>query len=194
MKARPILYSAPMARAKVERRKTQTRRIIKPQPVLSEKVGFIFKGYAYGLGGSFDPKGLRNLNCRCPYGKPGDLLWGKETYSANSTEIIYRATHYGPPIGGKWRPSIFMPHWASRIHDEIVDVRVERLQDITEADAIAEGIYEVWPGRFHWQETAFCTAKTAVESYFELWEMINGPGSVELNPWVWVIKTKAVKL
>ena len=93
----------------------------------------------------------------------------------------------------KWRPSIFMPRWVSRITLEITDVRVERLQDISEADAIAEGVEylpDVGGWRCYMNERGGYTY--AVTSYRSLWESINGPGSWAANPWVWVIGYRRV--
>lgn len=89
------------------------------------------------------------------------------------------------------RPSIHMPRWASRILLEITSVRVERLQDINEEDAIAEGIRKTCDGAFH-VEDDLCRAPTAKECYARLWESINGPGSWDANPWVWVVEFKRV--
>jgi hypothetical protein len=239
MKERPILFSAPMVRAILEGRKTQTRRVVKPQPELSERVGFIYKGMAYGLGGSYDPKGLRNLNCRCPYGQPGDRLWVKEThrpgawredgrvafdYAASPElkntpwrqcpdgELFERLTMkwcdaleraglemdddgmYAWPAGEcpmVWTPSIYMPRWASRITLEIVSVRVERLQDISNPDCYAEGVEDIrcancgFPVPCGPCQNPSPDPRTA---YLRLWESINGPGSWDINPWVWVVE------
>ena len=117
IKTRPILFSIPMIRAILSGTKTQTRRIVK------------------------SPK--------CPYGQPGDLLWVREAWSKSdpqwglSVPYIYKADHLDPrgdakPI--KWKPSIHMPRAASRLTLEIVDIRIEQLQSISEQDAIAEGV------------------------------------------------------
>jgi hypothetical protein len=123
----------------------------------------------------------------CKYGQPGDRLWVKETFWTGGTkeETAYRADAEMPSsatkMGCKWKPSIFMPRKASRITLEIVNVRVERLQNITEEDANAEGI----PSRMSVQ-----TLTPAVADYAALWESINGYGSWTMNPWVWVIEFK----
>lgn len=155
-KARGILYSAPMVRAKLEGTKTQTRRILKI-PAWADPSD---KGE--DLEGDDPCMCSRDSGClasvRCPYGQPGDLLYGKETWKpfirvAQYTSGIHYAAD-GAQIdneqagslwtiekASKWRPSIFMPRWAARIWDEIVEVRVERLNDISEEDAKAEGFH-----------------------------------------------------
>jgi hypothetical protein len=108
---------------------------------------------------------------RCPYGQPGDRLWVREAWAYVDDEVDgrleYRATC--ELAGVKWLPSIHMPRWASRITLEITAVRVERLQDISEDGAKAEGV----PDR---------------NAYHKLWEQINGAGSAVADPWVWVVE------
>lgn len=134
MKERPILFSTEMVRAILEGRKTQTRRVIKPQPNDIRESPFVKSGIETIHGYEIKPK----------Y-EPGDRLWVRETWHQHSSdddfctgEIHYRATEIC--VGTKWIPSIFMPRWASRITLEVTNVRVERVQDISEDDAIAEGI------------------------------------------------------
>ena len=170
-----------MVRAILDGTKTQTRRIVKPLP----------SGHALTV--TMHPIGhaefYRNHRCldivRCPYSKPGDNLWVRETWSdKGDMRPFYRADNGSwLPYGGKWKPSIFMPRWASRITLEVESVRVERLQAISEADAIAEGI-KPFPSS---------PSKIPVMQYQDLWESINGPGSWQANPWVWVITFKRVK-
>jgi hypothetical protein len=204
-KERPIIFSAPMVQAILDGRKTQTRRIVKPQPdecwwpIQNRTAGCsdaVFQSEA-GLG-------RREVHrIRCPYGSPGDRLWVRETWRPSQVEgkAWYAAT-CGDGLHGRWRPSIHMPRWASRLTLEIAGVRVERVQDITEADAIAEGIrsftkdskiLKYWacdpcegPMKRAWQDLP----RSAVEAYATLWESINGPGSWAANPWVWVIEFK----
>jgi hypothetical protein len=180
---RPILFTTPMVQSILDGRKTQTRRVMKIQP---------------------DGRGTRCTNVyfedwhgrelKCPYGKIGDVLWVRETWSkTDSGHIIYRATNKGfNPI---WKPSIFMPKEACRIRLEITNIRVERLQDISEEDAIAEGIgagFQMnagWPDYQHIKNgVCSLTQDTAEMSYASLWESINGNGSWSKNPWVWVIE------
>ena len=104
----------------------------------------------------------------------------------------YLATESAPDTL-HWKPSIHMPRWASRITLEVTGVRVERLQDISEADAIAEGVTGVSSGGV----TLFTTTgvncfQAAKDAYAALWELINGPGSWDANPWVWVVEFKRI--
>ena len=232
IKERPILFSAPMVRAILEGRKTVTRREVKKRPALD------------CLAAGFEPAFLTlpgNADL-CPYGKPGDRLWVRETWGVISHDFddqgnmidwtpdrpatpirempfgrgyysghaIYRAdgeaVWAGDDDGGgddrsAWKPSIHMPRVVSRILLEITDVRVERLQDISEAQAIAEGIVGVafrpddgWP---------ICTGymvgpddgktgleTTAAKAFAGLWDSVGGDW--EANPWVWVVEFKRV--
>ena len=172
MTERPILFSAPMVRAILAGTKTQTRRVVKLKPDYMET--FLR---------------LPNKVACCPYGQPGGRLWVRETFedceSALHSCVLYRAD--GGTPGTKWTPSIHMPRWASRITLEITGMRVERLQDISEADAMAEGVHyslleKIQAGQDRW----------ARHAYKKLWESIHGPGSWDLNPWVWVVEFKGV--
>lgn len=182
MKERPILFSAPMVRALLNGAKTQTRRIASHP--LFRPLTFIVD---CGDGWWGDEEG--DAQVRCPYGQPGDRLWVRETFfdtrpfgdaplfSCRTTQFAFRAS--GEFIGcHQWKPSIHMPRVASRILLEIVSVSIERLQDISEADAIAEGV----------GGDVTVTPCFAVERYRALWESINGPGSWDANPWVWVVE------
>lgn len=133
----------------------------------------------------------------CPYGLIGDRLWVKETfrpqdgmttYCQHQDEIEYRADGDRPkePTDCHWKPSIFMPRWASRITLEITGVRVERLNEISEEDAIAEGVEPLSHG-FKNYLGADLQCGDARMSYMSLWESINGAGSWAKNPWVWCI-------
>ena len=211
MKERPILFSAPMVRAILAGTKTQTRRVVKQQitPLAdgSNWHQFDHRGSNYCMN-------LRNgtvsqwspLLQFCPYGQPGDRLWVRETFcpiypqdphynGGRPIEYDYAATYkHGHRLGDligekkKWSPSIHMPRSASRITLEITRVRVERLQNISGADAIAEGLSQTeggaWlPGLCDYPEWA----------YRELWKQINGAGSWDANPWVWVVEFKRMK-
>lgn len=189
--ARPILFSALMVRAILARTKTQTRRIVKPQPhwLDAEHGKLCSAGWAWR--GPADVPRLRHfseassfanaLRGFCPYGQPGSRLWVRETWhTIDGERAFYRADYKHDPEGDRehgitWRPSIHMPRWASRITLEVTAVRVERLQDISEADARAEGI------------TPLANHPSDVAAYRELWEQINGAGSWDANSWVWVV-------
>jgi hypothetical protein len=215
-KARPILMSATMIRALLEGRKTQTRRIMKPQPELTPNMGMVWKGWAYGINFDGEKGTIRNfIQCNdakykkgiCPYGQPGDLLWVRETITHGGYEgapLAYAADgkHGSYEWPSHWkrhcRPSIHMPRPASRLTLELTGVRVERLQDISEADAIAEGIERVsgfgtgnTPQNI-WQ--CYTVAQSGyhnpIHSYQSLWQSINGKDSWEQNPWVWVLEFK----
>lgn len=176
MKERPIIFCAPMVRALLDGTKTQTRRVV-------------------GRGTSV----LRVY----PRWRLGDRLWVKETFGPRAGGVVFRADDGNDcPDGGRWRPSIFMPRWASRITLEITEVRVQRLQDISEEDAIAEGIRST----LFRPDDGFplCTGyspepddgksilyPSAREAYASLWERINGPGSWS-NLWVWALTFKRV--
>lgn len=207
MKSRPILFSGPMVRALLGGTKTQTRRIMKPEQSADiecftnhEKDKLTWLGWYRHADGNLYRK---SWDERCPYGMPGDQLWVRETWQA------VKEWHHGytldiPHAGGMiryratddeawvpvmpWRPSIFMPRYASRITLEITGVRVERLNYISANDALAEGV----SGRREGGDTdAYWVPPPDV--YRELWESINGPGSWALNPFVWVITFKRIK-
>ena len=219
MTERPILMSAAMVCATLREidPKSQTRRALKvqrqngwgfetppvfgritsPHPNKNKFGAFIRRG----IGTDFPETDI----IICPYGQPGDRLWVRENgwerpertpkmmrEGADTWEPYYfdadGYTDLEHDQFKEWRfkrrPSIHMPRWASRILLEIVSVRVERLQDISEADATAEGT----PHSLNHP-----AGRTAVENYQHLWECINGDGSWDANPWVWVIEFKRVK-
>jgi hypothetical protein len=215
MKERGMLFSKPMVLALLDGSKTQTRRIVKPQPIWLPEV----RG-AELIGPFMWPRGALGQQCgepitKLPYGMPGDRLWVRETWQGPILECdehfdqwlespdmfkkpgfcVYRATDTldaidddGKELG--WRPSIHMPRWASRIDLEITGVRVERLQSISEADAKYEGVTDF--GNITDQTTGEID-RDAVEAYEALWESINGAGSWDVNPWVWVVDFKRIK-
>lgn len=199
MKERPIIMSAPTVRSILEGRKTQTRRIVK-------NIG-IAPGIGPILKGSDDAKEWPQF---CPYGKPGDILWVRETWQGplffdeipedwNSDKYktpeycYYKAsgdscdfTDADDNFVERWSPSIHMPRWASRILLEVTNVRVERLNDISEEDAIAEGA----------EPSILCDDLDHIRyrsGYKTSWESIHGDGSWNLNPFVWVIVFKEIK-
>lgn len=183
MKEKPILFSGEMVRAILDGRKTQTRRVCKPEH---------FNGSEMPLDHTME--NAIQYGAKCPYGKVGDRLWVKETFAPNGVgsalaelfqskqqpKIYYRATHEGA-VSWNWKPSIFMRREYSRITLEIVSVRVERLNDISQSDAVAEGV--AW---------SYDEQRSPCEAYQSLWESINGAGSWAVNPWVWVIEFKRV--
>lgn len=205
MKERPILFTGPMVRAILEGRKTVTRRVVKPQPDF--------------LGSMVDPNtpfktldaGL-HARITCPHGQPGDRLWVREAWAADAQvdAIAPRDLSQGEPIWypadfsarqtgcsmiskGRGRPSIHMPRWASRVLLEITAVRVERLQDISEEQALAEGVHgEPCDHARQACSDIGCWGDTAKGAFGFLWEQLNGAGAWQANPWVWVVEFKRV--
>lgn len=175
MKARPILFSAPMIRALLDGTKTQTRRIVKGEALRRLDDGFT-PAFVVDPGNA----------ALCPYGVAGDLLWARETWASDGNGgFRYYATDTVHELRRK-RVSIHMPRAANRLTLRMVDVRVERLHDLSEADAQAEGASPCENGWWfdNSPELAGCDARGA---YYCLWEKINGPGSWAANPWVWVL-------
>ena len=217
MKERPILFSAPMVRAILNGSKTQTRRVCKNKVYGN---GFHFDGREllchndylppsallmdYRSGGhNFTTSNLEGWGDACPYGEPGDRLWVRETWAHGIHALAAMRDEDGPFVyaatdsvqqllGDRWRPSIHMPRTASRITLEITGVRVERLREISEVDALSEGIVPT-PDGFGLPDGEHFHATDPRRSYLSLWEAINGPGSVEANPWVWVVEFKRVQ-
>lgn len=184
IKERPILFSGAMVRALLAGTKTQTRRICKDQPAEIIKTNFSTSGYADGA----------NRIMVCPYGQPGERLWVRENFSKlEHGTTVYQADAGWIPGAIKWKPSIHMPRVASRILLEIVSVRVERLQDISEADAVAEGIHASPAlGEPAYLDYINGGLVEPIKSYRSLWQKINGPDSWAANPWVWVVEFKLV--
>jgi len=229
MKERPILFSGPMVRALLDGSKTQTRRVVKPQPHVDALNNFIWNGWNFGQSAAGVPHvqslaspvpWSKTKRVLCPFGAPGDRLWVRETFYCDNAfypdgvgvdamwrvvdgqcvavpveeqraemraeDMYYRAD--GEPdfeaAEGKtpWRPSIHMPRWASRITLEVTGVRVERLHDITDADALAEGV----------DRTNTSIPGYARERFVRLWTSINGNESWTADPWVWVVEFKRV--
>lgn len=238
MKERPILFSAPMVRALLDGRKTQTRRIVKPQPGQGEYID----DEAHNIDSEFVYAGncgcYYERKCLCPYGVPGDRLWVREShyqpkaFTSRSVEYLDRncktitaggCVMYGRECNteyllkiarqfkqpedevlnnrGKLKSSIHMPRWASRINLEITDVRVQRLKDISDVDAIAEGISQVGEWKEPRADSTACWSSygqpepyfnSPIDSYHSLWDSINGANSWIENPWVWTLTFKRI--
>lgn len=233
MRERGTLFQAPMVRALLRQvdPKTQTRRLIKPQPDVSAAGNLSGEWLAKPMSGLLLPK-LQDIVEHCPYGVPGDRLWVREAWRAAASldklspkQIGEKSLDAGystpwcpiqfeadgartggwhgfdtPPKvtePGRLRASMHLPRWASRITLEITGVRVERLQDISAADAIAEGIRRVGDGfeRFHVDPDApqgQPFTRNPVLAYRGLWESINGADSWDANPYVWVVAFRRV--
>lgn len=202
MNEKPILFNAEMVNAILSGRKTQTRRII------SEKTLHLFDVAASA--GECHPLELCDERSQsyylefCPLSKPGDQLWVRETWNKHGGLLTYRADHdwieemrKATVCPAKWVPSIHMPRWASRINLLITGVRVERLRDISEQDAMAEGIDADYLAES--QDHYDCIADhnmtgrpTAIGYFSSLWQSIYGEENWEANPWVWVITFRRV--
>lgn len=193
MKERPIIFNDAMVRAILDGRKTQTRRIVKPQPEAGAQFsGWIVEsseakreGCATWHVGPTTVLAKRRSYARCPFGQPGDRLWVRECFSDTGLGPVYRASVSERHWLGKWTRSIHMPRWASRITLEITAVRVERLQDISEADALAEGAVRATPVDDGYVADEFGTYAAGFEA---LWQSIYGAESWQSNPWVWVVE------
>lgn len=207
MKERPILFSGSMVRAIRAGTKWQTRRSCKP--IMVEAIKEIF-GNSPGPFLMTNPEAARLTDP--PYGVPGDQLWVRETWRASDAVDNLKPTqfhnfpvrydadgevinHGGVPcrVDGKTRVSIHMPRWASRIQLEVTGVRIERLNDISEADARAEGIVRNEATRGWGVADGPAFLPTARAAYRDLWEQINGLGSWVENPLVWVVEFNVLK-
>jgi hypothetical protein len=209
VKETPIIFNGPVVRAILEGRKTQTRRVIKPQPASDMKLAHEDGGgnWIFWSGpiaqdmAAFTKKAYPNgEGIKCPYGKPGDRLWVREAlrwtnylvYDADREPVDPDLIPAGIRIGRDYLPMTHMPRWASRITLEIKSIRVERLQDISEAGAIAEGM------RKHDASGVWSTGvnplcyPTARDAFAAGWDTINTKRgySWEANPWIWLIEFK----
>lgn len=193
MKELPILFSGPMVRALLDGRKTQTRRVLRDQQPIDLGAGkhgtHLSRRPVHNHG---KPVGHRLAPVVCPYGVPDDRLWVRETFCfrGETTEgrdrYRYRADENPGTDGWRWTPAIHMPRAACRLRLEVTGVRVERLQDISEADALAEGFVV----RQDISSDPEVHRDAARDWYMELWDSLNaarGFGWKE-NPWVWVIE------
>ncbi|MPS86536.1 MAG: hypothetical protein E2588_21110 [Enterobacter sp.] len=218
-----MIFNAEMVRAILDGRKTQTRRPVNPQPELTAGSGFSWKGGIYGSGSSDRETNKNFAHVVCPFGKLGDRIWVRETWAeagAGAPDLkLYRANypdhvpaHYeNVPTADeiRWTPSIHMPRWASRLMLEITGVRVERLDKISEEDAIAEGMQGVicrsCKGDPDYSTTQYdpdtlaavdeipCQSCSSNRSkFFSIWDSIYGEGNHCMGDWVWVIEFKVV--
>lgn len=211
MKERPILFSAPMVRSILDGRKAQTRRVLKPQPPTATHDVRTFHHPDPRIHfWAFDGASLLDWVQPCPYGEVGDRLYVRETWQHSNhplgpydpdCSVFYRADYLDDPLGPdlelsrdgirrQWRPSIHMPRAASRIVLEVTGVRVERLQDISESDARAEGVTIA-----ERHMNGYCAVETrppSIRAFRELWESINGTEAWDVNPFVWRVEFRRV--
>lgn len=212
-KLRPILFSTAMVQAILDGRKTQTRRVCRHQHWShSELVDVNVNGITQKV----------DRNVSYPYGQPGDILWVRETWVNLNSDFaimkplyIYKCDGISERFTGKikWKPSIHMPFAAARIFLRVKNVRVERLHEISDEDAVAEGIdtdlwdmaivsrnYKTKDGWFvawsyeHWscENISVDVDEVYRKSFQSLWESINGSESWEANPWVWVVEFESI--
>jgi hypothetical protein len=211
MREIPIIFSTDMVKAILDSRKTQTRRIIKPQPptieckfiganieVRTGKIGFYWSDGTSGNMQGFWPSLDKDMYCL--YGQPGDLLWVRETFSRTMVQdeegwfTVYKAD--GDDWAAPWKPSIHMPKDYARIWLQVKEVRVERLQDITAEDAISEGlenftITDQTNNQTYYKDYLIKSIghwyPNPIKSFQSLWVSINGVETWVENPYVWVI-------
>ncbi|WDQ09595.1 hypothetical protein [Klebsiella grimontii] len=205
---RGMIFNAEMVRALLDDRKTQTRRPVR-FPVLDKNLGCELAGNE--LAGELSAGNYLNS----AFGKPGDRIWVRETFRVHSratdvATLVYKAsvrnswteqTHRvpvsvcnKPATPEKWTPSLHMPRWASRMLLEIIDVRVERLNAISERDAQTEGVGKLRGGFWqHYQPGWTQHQLSARGSFVTLWKSIYGEESWNSNPWVWVIEFKRIE-
>lgn len=216
---RPLPFSTLMVQALFAGTKTQTRRLVKPQPIIDADSGYVYDG---------KHKTCYKNDCHHPDWriafakehspiKVGDIIWGRETFreywidDVDNVQIDYKADNNHVPIlqhdgdgfqmykadGSEryipWKPGMFMPKEACRLWLNVTDVRIELLNDISEKDALAEGIIHQWIDSTTMTFTAmdYQTKQmrydfTAKDSYKSLWDSINGKGAFSANPFVWV--------
>ncbi|QLR05969.1 hypothetical protein [Providencia rettgeri] len=217
MKERGIIFNSEMVRAILDGRKTQTRRVMKSQPEPSKtKDGDYWfpcnKTQSMVHVSDFIPGNSKVVDMHefysvcCPFGGIGDRLWVRETFQAGlctESTFAYKATHKPSDLEEgwdeiiKWRPSIHMPRFASRITLEITDVRVERLNNISPRDVVSEGLIQLPASgryvRFEGAQYFGLAYRDHKEAFADLWDEVSKPDwSFESNPWVWVIEFKRV--
>lgn len=206
IKNKPIIFNGDMVRALLDGHKTQTRRLCKLQPHTNGELTWWPDGKGTNTGTRGGAPGCY-LDL-CPFGKPGDLIWVRETFcpiypqdqhynGGRPIEYDFKATYqHGDRMGDligerkRWTPSIHMPRWASRFTLKITGVRVERLQDISEEDAVAEGaergMLKTMGGEL------ILSGGSHRCGFINLWQSIYGPRSWLQNPWVWVIEFEPI--
>jgi hypothetical protein len=217
MKERPILFSNAMVDALLRGCKTQTRRIMEIQPpgdgyVLAEIIGDKKKrGKLHWVKTNKEATLItddQNIEFTCPYGQVGDCLWVRETFAIVDNIVKYKVDN--PKLDTKWKASIFMPRAASRILLKFTGVKIERLNDILDDDALEEGLSQTskdgfttkygipdkdgWPGHDNWGWDWQNWNTSPRKAYKFLWEKINGIGSWGVNPLVWVISFEVVEV
>lgn len=198
---KPIIFSTPMVQAILQGEKTQTRRIIKVKQGKKVEYDNSEMRKCFLIAGNGYIKALK-----CPY-KVGDILWVRETWHPKrhsfpiGEHYEYKATakEDGNPTDESWKPSIHMPKEACRIFLKLKSIRIQRLNDISESDAIAEGIKKIegkvigYPFGISFKySNGINNYSTPIEAYMSLWEKINGKGSWAENPWVWVYDFKVI--
>lgn len=202
MKERPILFNGEMVRAILDGRKTQTRRIVKPRKLMEFDAAIKMGECSNFIDGPKHEWDDRYLQGLCPYGAAGDELWVRETHyriphgKPSCTSCYYEETDKFPILcelydRGIYRkyPSIHMPRWASRIQLKITGILVERLQNISEDDAKAEGCCQEYTS--DGTIGGFVSAK---DNFKKIWDSINADKAPwESNPWVWVIEFEVIK-
>ena len=181
---KPIIFSAPpMVRAIIEGRKTQTRRVIKnilPTVQRIEPNG----PNSWAMFGNNN-----GWTIECPYGIPGSRLWVREKWRPSQVKgKVWYAEVCGDDLHPRWHSPIFMPRWASRITLEVVSVRVERAQEISRKDAIAEGMNRDAP------LNDYGTGSIETDAYAKLWDFLNSKRGYPWasNPWVWCISFRRI--
>jgi hypothetical protein len=211
MKERPIIFSTEMVRTIIGGHKTQTRRVIKPQPFAVFHVkSTVKRETTESLAAMADILYREEAPKSCPFGQPGDRLWVRETFGVQlepgifedypNGYVIYKAdlpdgaTFDYEGGGSAWRPSIHMPRWASRTVLEIINIKVGRVQEISEADAQREG----W---FFQNMDVNQTYDPVIMDYahrwfIDLWDNLNAKRGFpwESNPWVWIIEFKMLEI
>lgn len=185
---KPIIFSTPMVQAILDGRKTMTRRVIKDKDITNnfdiDVDGSVYAYIDQATGDSFPPTAIAKYQV-------GDILWVRETWSKDENgEYVYRA-NYGtteddsfPPSMFRWKPSIHMPREAARIFLKVTSVKVERLQEITEDEAIKEGAKAYGPNN--------CSGTSARIAFAEIWDKTTTEHEWRTNPWVWVIEFEKI--